>query len=299
MRVAHYRWGLAYRGDSNEVDSGSTALQAHGRTEEPRLNQLAGLSHRIGPLVALGTIVVLPFLFWSGNRDLEPSSKLTYWVIAIASLVAFILIIGHAIRGVFFAALIDERNRMSLSRMQLFLWTVIVVSGYFTAVLWNLLATDKADPLAVQLPQELWWLLGISTTSVVASPLILSTKANKEPTQQAMDAMARQRNMAAGAITRSGAVAQNVQAGQAGLADMFRGDEVGNEDALDMGKVQLFFFTIIIVLAYGMGLGELLLTATGPIEAFPALSESVVVLLGISHAGYLAYKAAPHTPTTP
>ena len=33
------------------------------------------------------------------------------------------------------------------------------------------------------------------------------------------------------------------------------------------------------------------------IEEFPALSESMLALLGISHAGYLANKAVTRTPT--
>lgn len=63
-----------------------------------------------------------------------------------------------------------------------------------------------------------------------------------------------------------------------------------------MSKVQMFFFTIIIILAYAAALGTMFGTArpTG-IDAFPALNESVVALLGISQAGYLTYKAVPHT----
>jgi beta-lactam-binding protein with PASTA domain len=38
-----------------------------------------------------------------------------------------------------------------------------------------------------------------------------------------------------------------------------------------------------------------LTTTTGAVKEFPALSESILFLLGISHAGYLAYKAAPHS----
>jgi hypothetical protein len=33
----------------------------------------------------------------------------------------------------------------------------------------------------------------------------------------------------------------------------------------------------------------------GPIQSLPALDAGMVTLLGISHGGYLAYKATPHT----
>jgi hypothetical protein len=42
--------------------------------------------------------------------------------------------------------------------------------------------------LAIALPEQLWTLLGISTVSLVGSPLILSTKLPKEPTPQEEEA---------------------------------------------------------------------------------------------------------------
>jgi hypothetical protein len=65
------------------------------------------------------------------------------------------------------------------------------------------------------------------------------------------------------------------------MADMFRGEETGNAAFLDLGKVQMFFFTII--------------DGGVPIHEFPALDESIVALLGISHATFLTYQAVPHS----
>ena len=59
--------------------------------------------------------------------------------------------------------------------------------------------------------------------------------------------------------------------------------------------VLVFFFTIVIVLAYATGLGELFLTNTGLVEGLPELSASILALLAISHAGYLGYKGVPHS----
>ena len=261
--------------------------------------------HLLGPFVALAVIIGIPFLFWFREQSPVASSKLTYWLISIIALAAFILIVGHAIsskddtsaKGRWLAALIDERNKMSLSRLQLFIWTVIVLSGYFTAALWNLFVTEKSDPLAVGLPPELWWLLGITTTSFVASPLILNTKTDEEPSKEVVKSVALQKGVFRADVPREGVVDKNESPDEAGLLDMFTGDEVGNRRALDMGKVQMFFFTILVVLAYGMSLGGLFVTTTGQIDEFPTLSESILVLLGISHAGYLAYKGVSHTET--
>jgi hypothetical protein len=73
---------------------------------------------------------------------------------------------------------------------------------------------------------------------------------------------------------------------------------VGNIGHLDIGKIQMFYFTIIIIFAYGAALTSLFAgTSSEKIGAFPTLSQSVIALLGISQAAYLANKAVPRTPT--
>jgi hypothetical protein len=47
------------------------------------------------------------------------------------------------------------------------------------------------DPVAVGLPSLLWALMGISTTSLVGSPLIHGTKQDKDPTEEATNKVAR------------------------------------------------------------------------------------------------------------
>jgi hypothetical protein len=100
-------------------------------------------------------------------------------VIALALLGIFAAIAGQGITGLWRGLLIDERNKISLSRLQRTLWTIVVLSGFLTAALSNLEA-GQPDPLAISAPSELWLLMGISTTSLVASPLIKSTKRSVE-----------------------------------------------------------------------------------------------------------------------
>lgn len=57
----------------------------------------------------------------------------------------------------------------------------------------------------------------------------------------------------------------------------------------------MFCFTLILVLAYGAALAALFASAEGKVAALPSLGPEMVVLLGISHAGYLANKAVPHS----
>ena len=81
---------------------------------------------------------------------------------------------------------------------------------------------------------------------------------------------------------------------------MFKGDDATNCDYLDLSKVQMFVFTLILVIIYGIALGMMFSgvgdgvdSKTFAITAFPALSATMVTLLSISQAGYLAYKAIP------
>ena len=84
----------------------------------------------------------------------------------------------------------------------------------------------------------------------------------------------------------------NKDPAQATLGELFLSDYVGNAAILDVGKVQLFLFTFIVLFVYGSGL-FVLFASVKPIHQFPDLDTSTVALLGLSNAGYLAYKAAP------
>lgn len=88
-----------------------------------------------------------------------------------------------------------------------------------------------------------------------------------------------------------GSLVVNQSPDDAGWADLFRGEDVGNAGHLDLGKIQMFYFTLIIVFAYGAAIAEMFESSRFGITKFPLLSSGTVALLGISHAGYLANKA--------
>lgn len=86
---------------------------------------------------------------------------------------------------------------------------------------------------------------------------------------------------------------------QATWGDMFRYEVAGKEKVVDLAKVQMFFFTIVVVFAYGAAVFGLLAkeaALTNPLGVdFPAFSSSLNALLGLSHAGYLTVKATEQT----
>jgi hypothetical protein len=94
-------------------------------------------------------------------------------------------------------------------------------------------------------------------------------------------------------------IVTNKRSADANFDDLFRGEETGNAAVLDLAKIQMFYFTLILVLSYAVSLGAMLISAEAKISAFPAFDAGMVALLGISNAGYLTDKAVPHSQVQP
>lgn len=216
------------------------------------------------------------------------------WMLAgyiVALLVMFILLIriGRAVRQDWRGVLIDSRNKISLSRFQLVLWTWILLTAFLVIAIARIIA-NVPDPLLVIWDEKLWALLGISTTSLVASIGIKDVKQGKEPAPAALAAL----------HNRAGLLMTNPNTTDARFSDMFRGEEPADYNVVDVGKVQMFFFTIIAGLAYVITLFRVMSAATTPAEigAMPALDAGLIFIIGISHAGYLGDKWVDKQPTT-
>ena len=162
----------------------------------------------------------------------------------------------------------------------------------------------------IAVPQEIWILMGIATTSLVGSPLILSLSKGKTETKtdddiaktakradvvKAQDALEKE-GRASSDVTKfakdqvDGQLIVNREPRFAGWSDMFKGDYTNNAGQLDLGKVQMLYFTIVVLVVYTVALVSLFVS-TEEIHQFPALSEGMVALLGISNGGYLLTKA--------
>jgi hypothetical protein len=142
--------------------------------------------------------------------------------------------------------------------------------------------------------------MGISTTSLVGSPLIKSTKTAKKPNAaertSTFNLMAKE-GVDTKELASKGQIVVNTTLEKARWSDLFKGEEAGNAAQLDLSKVQMFFFTLILVIAYAAALGSAFTGTTPKIDSFPALDSGMLALLGISHAGYLVHKAVPHSQT--
>jgi hypothetical protein len=311
-------------------------------------NQDSNFIERPGVLALVSSLIIIA-IFVSGLF----APKGWNWALVMLFMIVFIALIGWLITGRFSGIFINERNKMTLSRFQLVIWTVIVLSA-FLAIALERVKAGALDPLAIALPTQLWALLGISTASLVGSPLILSTKVQKTPTQPAKETAekllvraralnnpeirntlaaeekikaddkklgaraltteesnARDKNTAAVLKIKAdakedikknadanGILDSNKNFGDANFSEMFTGDEMDNKGLIDMAKVQMFFFTLIIAFSYMVLLVNLIMTVEpAGLNSFPALSDGLVALLGISSGGYLTNKAVDHTKT--
>jgi hypothetical protein len=89
----------------------------------------------------------------------------------------------------------------------------------------------------------------------------------------------------------------NTAAADARWSDMLRGDSIANFQFTDLGKVQMFLFTIVLVFSYAALVWSVMsmpqaaqVLQVVPSMSLPAFSDSLVITMALSHGGYLATK---------
>jgi hypothetical protein len=193
------------------------------------------------------------------------------WAVTIAAGLAVLFAIGRVAGQ---HVLVDDRQRWSLSRLQLLAWTVLLLPSIWTMVIVRMLAHAN-DPMALGMDENMWALLGISAASFVGSPLILE---RKRTSPGLLDVAA---------VSEDGST-------PAGVRDLFRGEQTGNADLVDIARVQMCLLTAVAVAVYFVACWRAFAGEPATALAFPPMSQNLVVLIGISHATYLAAKVPDH-----
>ena len=223
------------------------------------------------------------------------------WFVVAASMIVFLLFLGRWISGRPLGVLINERNLISLSRFQMVSWTVLLLSAFFTIALHRLHAlafVSGAKPLDIAMDWRLYALMGISATSLVGTPLLLNSKTAEPSDQKTVNKAAFALNEPAAQIEANsqGKLYSNSKISDASITDMFQGDEVGNTAYVDVSKLQMFYFTVIAVIAYTYAIYAAMGTISTPAKFdMPVPPDALVALLGISHAAYLTSKTTQHS----
>jgi hypothetical protein len=233
------------------------------------------------------------------------------WLLTMAVFVADGIAIGYYFKERWSGIFINERKCMSLSRVQVALWSLLILSAFFTILVVRF-RSGAADPMNIGIDLQVWALMGISLGSLAGRTAIMGKKGvtmqdkakvekvvNENTIKTAAKQLKKNEDTVKKQIESSESVLYSHESDKdANLMDMFQGDEVVNKWVVDIGKVQTLFFTVITIAAYASAIWALLLhTAIGSITALPPMTDGFVAVLGVSHAGLLANSATIQTPT--
>jgi hypothetical protein len=207
-------------------------------------------------------------------------------------LVGFCIFAGlNASAGRIDGILIDDRNRVSLSRFQWIMWFVLIIGGYFTEAIWNL-ANHAGAPF---IQQDLLVLLGLSSGSAVTSGLIVEAKKTAAAgTPKVMAAAAAPAKPTGAPAASVGTLDKNTSPDQASWAELYLGEEATDRSAVDISRLQQMVITILLAITYFVLQWQALVKVADKTSlAMPTFDDkgSFLWLLGLSHAAYLASKA--------
>lgn len=274
-------------------------------------------------VVFAGAVACFVFLNYRLTLEGVKMGLTWYWLAFTAILLTLFLSVGGSITGHWMGAFIDKRNRMSLSRMQMAAWTVMVLGAYIADALWRVWQ-DVTDPFNIVIAPELWMAMGLAAFSAMAAPAIIQRKATGNTNERELRQQLTQLDV-------TGLHGENVQAvgpivrkdspDHAYFSDLFLGEEVGNAATVDLGKLQQFMITLMLLTLYGGALwrafskvgennGGLLVDCVGEVAklcaaneevlaALPPIDTTFIGLLALSHATYLGFKALPNSAPAP
>ncbi len=266
-----------------------------GRTRPGRFALLT-----VGVLLWGAGLIGLP---WWGVLD-GPATRLIAFLATLAGMMCLFAGWGLLIVGDPFGVLQSARNTYSLSRLQMVLWTLVVLSAIMALAAcraWGqargLSNGEVSTALNIDIPQDLFVVMGISFFSGAAAPAVLALKAQSDSTPGQVNAASRR--MGADLDVQGQVVIR--RSGKPRLVDVLRGDEVAIAGLIDLSKVQQLLITLILISVYfsmlaGMFSGDMLPTEVvekSPTTPLPKFPRDFVTLLALSHGGYLAYKVSP------
>lgn len=200
------------------------------------------------------------------------TTTFTIWAVSGA-----VLLVGASVLGRYAAHrgwtgfLIDSRGRYSLTQFQLYLWTFIIVSLLSAFFFGRLLLGGTSNPIDFGIPTSVWALLGISAGSTVTSITVKSQKDLSDPASVAASSPDDPPRFSQIFLVEEGVMADQV---------------------IDVTKFQNFVFTLILAAAYiaiSISLVQTIKNGSD-LTSLPDLSQGFLVILGISHAGYIGGK---------
>jgi len=228
--------------------------------------------------------------------------RVAAWLCCVAGLLGLGGCVGVEVRGRVGGVVIDERNRYSLSRLQMLAWTTLLVASLYTLFLANAIRGDAAQSIMkIEIDLNLLVAAGFSLASSVAAPMALSRKADTPSAARDLEKMSTRLTAEQNLSRPAAAVGRVVVKGtvdDARLADLFRGEDVQNAGIVDMSRLQMLLVSAVVILGYCVLMVVHFGSDKLQLHSLPAFSPTVLTLILISHSGYLAGKVTPTTPAT-
>jgi hypothetical protein len=206
--------------------------------------------------------------------------------------------IGVDVSESWLGVLESGRNTYSLSRLQMALWTWLVLSALFAAAAcraWGLGGGNLNTALDVDINSQIFEVMGLSFFTGAAVPALLALKSQGGSDPNAAASVSAKTGET---MQVQGQVIVRPDSSDPKLGDLVQGDDVGSAGVVDLSKVQQLLITLLLVGTYAAMLFGLF--ADGPFvgpnsrhTVLPPFPDNFVGLLALSHGGYLAYKALP------
>jgi hypothetical protein len=263
------------------------------------------------------------------DNGLQHVSLGTPMTLMMLGVVLVLVGLGRGVMGTPLGALISPQNRYSLALSQVTFWTVLILTSAIAIAIFNsgLVAEHMRDFVAPQattppqsastalsslvlgvfpdIPTGIWFVLGISLTSTVASSWI---KWLKGSVLEGADG-AQTPQPSAVKITVLGTPTEQRESPEgASIADWFFGEDAGTTDRIDISRVQMVMVTAGLLITYGQmifaSVGNLsapeILLAVQKLEVLipglPVVGATMAIMLAVSHGTYLGAKAVSTTP---
>jgi len=289
--------GVLARTGRREARRMSMATPPSSAGQAPRTRLVTVLARRYWAFYTLLYLALLAGCgIWAANVPSATSgSDLSApWLAVEILLLLGYGLLGSATVGRFDGILINDVNRISLARFQWVVWITIILGGYYVESMWNLAHAIAPPPLSADLLK----LLGLVTGSSVVAGVIMDSKKNAPVnyprSAQLLSSALPDPQPPPGASTHIGAVDRNVGPEDASWSDLYIGDEVETRNVVDVSRLQKLITTVMLTTSCSsMLLQQLAHVDIGGGAQMPALDTGFVWMLGLSHGGYLAYKAVP------
>ncbi len=199
------------------------------------------------------------------------SDVLWMWALMSGVILIFSGVLGLRVRNSVFGVLVDSRGRYSLANLQVFLWSVLVLSLIAAVVAARIAEGSLSSALEFSIPNELLIVMGISIGSTATASAIKAGKDRSHPELIAASNSLDRPHFSQMFLVEEGALADQV---------------------IDVTKFQNFWLTLVLVGTYvALTVAHLdQVEEISDLKQLPGFQATFTTLLAISHAGYLAGK---------